>query len=154
MCFRNLLFAPLVSRTKSFCLDSFSLACHANLAFRRHSFLNCCLDSSEAFELEKMQLQFRESCSIFSNFVSVGGLSIRRIRVIGRRSAITKTYHSFYPLAAGGAGDFLKFSVRGGWEVFGIQGGWPFRGGSKIQKGAEDFDKFCMNAIEKLWNIQ
>ena len=37
------------------------------------------------------------------------------------------------PLAAGGAGDFRKFSVRGGWEIFGIQeGAGPLGGGSKI----------------------
>ena len=37
------------------------------------------------------------------------------------------------PLAAGGAGYFGNFSVRGGWEIFGLQGGAaPLGGGSKI----------------------
>ena len=46
-------------------------ACLANLAFQRRSFLNYCFDSGETFELEKMQLWFGESCSIFTDIVSV-----------------------------------------------------------------------------------
>ena len=41
--------------------------------------------------------------------------------------------HSFYPPGCRRAGDIREFSVRGGgWEIFGLQGGWSFRGGSKI----------------------
>ena len=44
------------------------------------------------------------------------------------------------PLVAGGAGDFQKFSVRGGWEIFGPK---------SSRGGAEDFDEFGKNVTEK-----
>ena len=50
-----------------------------------------------------------------------------------------------FPLGVGGGGG-------GGWEIFGLQGGYPFRGGGAPKsRGAEDFDKFCKNVIEKFF---
>ena len=63
--------------------------------------------------------------------------------------------HSFYPPGCKGAGDFRKFSVRGCWEIFGLQGGWPFRGAPKSRGEGEDFkvfksnDEFGKNVLEK-----
>ena len=65
--------------------------------------------------------------------------------------------HSVYlPLAAGGgAGDFRKFSVRGGLGNFwSAGGGYPFRCGLQNLGGAEDFDKFCKNVKEKFSKIK
>ena len=56
---------------------------------------------------------------------------------------LTYDVHSFYPLAAGGAVGFRKFS-----EIFCLQGALKSRG------GAEDFDKFCKNVIEKFLKIE
>ena len=50
---------------------------------------------------------------------------------------------------------FGNFSLGdGGWKIFGLQGGWPFRGGLQNLGGAEVFDEFCKNVIENFSNIQ
>ena len=43
---------------------------------------------------------------------------------------------------------FGNFPLGGGWEIFGLQGGATPLG------GAEDFDKFCKNVIEKFSKIK
>ena len=65
--------------------------------------------------------------------------------------------NSIYPLDAGGAGYFRKFSVRGrgGWEIFGLQGEAAlFWGRLQNLREAEDFDKFCKNVIEKFLKVK
>ena len=62
--------------------------------------------------------------------------------------------HSFYPPGCKGAGDFRKFSVRGCWEIFGLQGGWPFRWAPKSRGEGEDFDEFGKNVLEKFSKIE
>ena len=49
---------------------------------------------------------------------------------------------------------FGNFPLGGGWEIFGIQGGAGPLGGAPKSRGAEDFDEFCKNVIEKFSNIQ
>ena len=49
---------------------------------------------------------------------------------------------------------FGNLPLGGGWEIFGLQGGWPFRGELPNLGGAEDFDEFCKNVIEKFSNIK
>ena len=46
------------------------------------------------------------------------------------------------PLAAGGLVIFGNFSLGEGWEFFGIQGGYPLKGGLQNLGGAETFHKF------------
>ena len=48
-----------------------------------------------------------------------------------------------------GGSDFRKFSVRGGWEIFGLQGRTGSSRGTPKSRGAEDFDEFYKNVIEK-----
>ena len=49
-----------------------------------------------------------------------------------------------------GAGDFRKFSVR----VVGLGNFWSSGEGAAPLGGAEDFDKFCKNVIEKFSKIK
>ena len=63
--------------------------------------------------------------------------------------AVGMLKHSFYPPGCrGGAGDFRKFSVRGSWEIFGIQGG------ALKSRGAEDFDESGKNVKETYSKIE
>ena len=49
---------------------------------------------------------------------------------------------------------FRNFSLGECWEIFGLQGGCPFRGGApKSRGGAEDFCEFCKNVIKKFSKI-
>ena len=61
-----------------------------------------------------------------------------------------KFKHSVYPLAAGGAGDFIKkFPLEGEAGKFWVcRGGCPFKGAPK-SRWAGDFVEFCKNLIEK-----
>ena len=52
------------------------------------------------------------------------------------------------PLAAGGLMIFGNFQLGGAGKFL------VCRGGSKIWGGAEDFDKFCKNVIEKFSKIK
>ena len=62
-----------------------------------------------------------------------------------------------FPLGGGGLGNFWSAGgptifgnslLGAGWEIFYLQGGWPFRGAPKSRE-AKDFDKCCKNVIEK-----
>ena len=62
-------------------------------------------------------------------------------------------HHSFYPpWLQEGAGDFPLGGGAGKFLV--CRGGYPFRGGLQNLGGAEDFDKFCKNVIEKFSKIK
>ena len=50
-------------------------------------------------------------------------------------SSNIKSNHSFYPLGCRGDGDFRKFSIRGGWEILGPQGGAALLGGAPKSRG-------------------
>ena len=51
-----------------------------------------------------------------------------------------------------GAGDFLEFSLRGGWKFWVNRGAGPLEGSQK-SRGAEDFDEFGKNVLEKFSKI-
>ena len=56
--------------------------------------------------------------------------------------------HSFYPLAARGLVIFGNFLLGGAGKFLVYRGAGPL-GGLQNLGGAEDFDKFCKNVIEK-----
>ena len=49
---------------------------------------------------------------------------------------------------------FGKFPIGEAGKFLVYRGGCRFRGALKSRGGAEDFDEFCKNVIEKLSNIQ
>ena len=49
---------------------------------------------------------------------------------------------------------FWTFPLKGGWEISGLQGGWPFRGGLQNLWVAEGSDKLCKNVIKKFSNTK
>ena len=53
------------------------------------------------------------------------------------------------PPRCGGAVIFGNFLLGGGWEIFGLQGRTGSSRGTPKSRGAEDFDEFYKNVIEK-----